>query len=362
MFPSPRFFLPSLCLALLAGAEPDAVVLAHGQELAGVILSGPEETGPVRIKTQSGILSLPKELVKEVRRGLTSRLAALKADDVNGHAVLGLWCDSQGFKDEALRLLRRAYDLGSKNVQGVGTLGRLLDEVEKNCEEALKFYKEYRDTLQGKDPALLARLAEIESSEASFIAAKEQAMERIKNLQEQEGLEKEFWQGDNKNYSNQIERELRPLDPKALVSNQVLDVKLLATGKDKAVIRARYEFDGSAGPSFVFFVTAPNLKIPVSLAVKTGDLWDYYESKALPLVGSNEPQRIQFDLKAKDWKSKNSGWTHNGSIGNAANIREIQIQFHNGRQEAHVLIDGIGFLPPAPVEEPKHAKPPRRPR
>lgn len=360
MLLSPRCFLPSVCLALLAGAEPDAVVLAHGQELAGVILSGPEETGPVRIKTQSGILSLPKELVKEVRRGLTSRLAALKADDVNGHAVLGLWCDSQGFKDEALRLLRRAYDLGSKNVQGVGTLGRLLDEVEKNCEEALKFYKEYRDTLQGKDPALLARLAEIETSEASFLAAKEQAMERIKNLQEQEGLEKEFWQGDNKNYSNQIERELRPLDPKALVSNQVLDVKLLATGKDKAVIRSRYEFDGSAGPSFVFFVTAPNLKIPVSLAVKTGDLWDYYESKAVPLVGSNEPQRIQFDLKAKDWKSKNTSWAYTGGIGNASNIREIQIQFHNGRQEAHVLIDGIGFLPPAPVEEPKHAKPPRK--
>ncbi len=360
MFPSPRFFLPSLCLALLGGAEADAVVLAHGQELAGVILSSPDDTGPVRIQTKSGILTLPKDLVKEVRRGLTSRLAALKADDVNGHAVLGLWCDAQGFKDEALRLLRRAYDLGSKNAQAVGALGRLIDEVEKNCEEALKFYKEYRDTLQGKDPALLARLAEIESSEASFIAAKEQAMERIKSLQEQEGLEKEFWQGDNKNYSNQIERELRPLDPKALVSNQVLDVKLLATGKDKAVIRTRYEFDGSSGPVFVFYVTAPNLKIPVSLAVKTGDQWEYYESKAVPLVGSNEPQRIQFDLKAKDWKSKNSGWTHNGSIGNAANIREIQIQFHNGRQEAHVLIDGIGFLAPAPVEEPKPVRPPRR--
>jgi hypothetical protein len=57
--------------------------------------------------------------------------------------------------------------------------------------------------------------------------------------------------------------------------------------------------------------------------------------------GGNVPTKLTFDLKSKAWKSYATQVPTNGIIADLDQVREIQLQFHNGSKPATVLIHQI---------------------
>ena len=81
--------------------------------------------------------------------------------------------------------------------------------------------------------------------------------------------------------------------------------------------------------------------VTISIAVKCGDQWAHYESKGhrvltetgkrLPLISAN---------KALNQKPATK---HSVAVGDLGQVRELQLQVHNGKNDVAVLFNQLGF-------------------
>jgi hypothetical protein len=346
-----------LLIATLAAGEPpaleDTILLHNGHHLSGTVLTRLEPaTVTVRIQTATGTLELPRDLIDTITLGYATRRRQLDQTSGAEHLALAQWCLNQGMKREALELVRIALSLGSEtDPAAVGLEALLIDEVEHSPERALPRYRRYRE-LGGTEQRILDRLAEVEAAEVAYQQAVQEAMAKAATTQTEEGMETGPWLSESPLWYNPLDKELIDVNGGAdnLVKNQALHLTLKPSTADKkadidkAAIRNRLALDATAHRQFTCFVLNPGkLPLPVSIAIKTGEKWEYFESRTQVAPGNNQWTRISFDLMAKDFKCLESEWIHNHPISHPEDIREIQIQFHNYQREAEVFLDGIGF-------------------
>ena len=90
--------------------------------------------------------------------------------------------------------------------------------------------------------------------------------------------------------------------------------------------------------------------ITVSVAVKCGDQWAYFESRSQQ-IQSDTWQVVAFDLQDKSFKSEASNWQHSVAVGDLGQVRELQLQVHNGKNNSAMLFNQLGFQPTAKIEE-----------
>lgn len=170
-------------------------------------------------------------------------------------------------------------------------------------------------------------------------------MASAKEESRKEGMETRGWLKENPQYSNPIEHSVVEVG-EGLVTNKVLHLGFGGGAEHKAVVRRRISLDGTTLGPLVFYVHNPGEStVPLSLAVKTGEKWDYFESRPVSIRPSgNGYIRVEFRFDARDYKSDSSNWTHNTPVRNLEDIRELQIQIHNGNRDGELFIDGLGFV------------------
>ncbi len=345
--------------ALVENHETDTIILKNGHSLSGTILSRHDVTeGEVRIRTEAGELRLPRSLVAAMKIGYTSRRRQLGEDSYADHKALALWCLNEGMKDEAFALLQKAITLGEPDAQVTGLLGLLTDELLRSPEQALPYYQRYRDEFDGEDEKILDRLAELERAEAEYQAALSQAMAKAAKHQPDEGMEVDAWVSESPKFFNPLGHDVVEVTTEGnLIANRVLQVRLKPGDNHKSAIRRRINLDARTNSKLVIHaLNAGERRLPISIAVKTGERWVYYESRPQSVPANGQWVALTFDLQNQTFKSAASDWVHKVPIGTPEDVREIQIQFHNNRRDGVVNLDGIGFLDAGPPgEEPESA-------
>ncbi|TVR12420.1 MAG: hypothetical protein EA401_09095 [Planctomycetota bacterium] len=325
----------------------DIIILENGHRFYAKVI---QATGRVvTINMPHGEVQLPRALVASIHLGLESRLRLLDENDYEAVLALARWCSERELMDEALDLAQRAWDLEpQQEYRAVLLLARLLDAREGRQLEALTYYRHYRDR-GGSDGAVLDRLNELEQHYRSYEEAMQAYQQQTASARENhmEGLEaRENWQ-DDPQYANEVTWEHRTVHHQG-VDNIVLAITYHGGSHDKATIRRARTFSIDQHPSLSFLIANPeDAAIAVSLAVKTGPSYTYYESRTVTVSPEEgQWQRIEFDFTSTDWKSEASNWGHSASIGTADDprsreVRELQIQFHNRNRQGLVLLDAI---------------------
>jgi hypothetical protein len=349
----------------------DTVLLANGQRIEGTVYAMQPDPDRLAIGTGSGILHVRRELVASIDYGLTARMGRVKADDLPGLVDLAMWCRAMGYQRQAMTLLAKAVALPGCDLPTRAIFATLVDEME-GPERALPLYAAYR-AAGGDDPAILARLAELEQARADWEgkmrsagldpakaeASGELAMSATSSAVES-GYEVKNWRSENPKFANPAscsqETILTPQGPR-----RVLRVEYTASPTeprlDKAAIGLRTQLALTERTQLI--LQAQNLTerdLRLAVAVKTGDQWTYHESLSQTLPrpsNANEFSTITFDLAAATFKTQASGWANNARIGKLDQVCELQILILNGRTSGTIRFAGVYFNRPDPSALPK---------
>lgn len=124
------------------------------------------------------------------------------------------------------------------------------------------------------------------------------------------------------------------------------DVRIRLTSeageKDKTAIRLENKMDLASWKTFAFDVFNTRTEpVTVAAAFTTGTEWAYYESKAVKIdQGWN---RIEIDLASSEFKTQATEWKFEAKIQNISKTTHIFLIVYNGKKEAEVIFDNIGF-------------------
>lgn len=337
--------LLTACAAAVEG-ELDRIQLTNGHRIHGVIdlsdeATRSDETAPLLVTTRSGSIALPRELIASIDYGFENRRLLLAADDLAGHIELARWAMANNRSADAYQLLIRFASHPDLDVGTLRLLARLTDEL-RGAQEAIDLYRRYRDA-GGNDAPTLARLADLEDALARHAAAMA-AWQREQAEREPiaEGLESQgSWASDNPQWANPT--QVQPV--RSPTGNTRLRIAFQGGEHHKASARYPSTLDVRGQPILRMHVLNPGERpAPMSIAVKTGDQWTYFESRAYNVPADNAWHTIDFDLAAADFKCAASQWQPNTTVADPDDVKELQIQVHNGNGAGEVYIDGIGFL------------------
>ena len=325
---------------------PDLVFLANGQSMQVMLEALPGEADKVIdiVTPGGGKMSLELGLIAEIRPGLDYRLKNYDQEDLEEQRELARYCMAANRKQDALKILKFVNNKKPLPASQLRSLAQLVDEFE-GPKAAIPLYQAYRK-LGGKDIAALARLETLEAAIAAHqakveeIYAKNPAAKTIS-----EGLEKRTnWRSENTKWAKEVSIKNHPIDMGGNRINTVLQVDYKGGEKDKASIVLASKIDIRVQNLFTFYVSNPSSKnLRMSVAVKCGARWDYFESRTKTVPPQSVWTEISFDLKRNDFKSQASEWKHQDKINEPDNIREIQILIHNDHNDGTIMIDGIGF-------------------
>ncbi|TVR46093.1 MAG: hypothetical protein EA402_03105 [Planctomycetota bacterium] len=337
-------------LPLLVAGEVqhrDVVVLTNGHQITGRVAEASPQS--VLIEQEHGEVRLPRQLVQAVHLGFTSRLERLDRSDYEAVIALAVWAKDRGLLAEAFSLAELAWGLPQRDGRAALLLAQLLDAQAGKQREALEYYRAWRDRHGGSERSVMARIEDLERHFRSYEEALAAYQQQLASARENhvEGLEaRDGWQGDDPQHANQVEVTQRSIEEHG-IENVILEVQYQGGSQDKAVVRRRVTFDASQAQTIRFEVSNPGEHpIPVSLAVKAGPGYTYYESTTVTVPPRSGWHPVSFSLTSQDWKSEASNWAHNTTIGTANNVRELQIQFHNRRRDGTVYLDAIPILRP----------------
>jgi len=324
----------------VSSGDRDVVILSNRHRLEGTVVA--EDRDSLTIETKSGTLVIDRDQVADIDAGFTRRKAALAPGDYQAHLELVRWCLTRNRKNDALDLIARFADSEDLDLEGLRHLARLTDEL-RSWEEALPLYRRYRD-LGGKDPALLARLEQIEQILADYEARLQEVDQQRENVQVAEGLEaKATWLPEDQRWANPVDVQMVSADG---IPDKVLQLDYQsADPKKKATVRWRQSLDTRASNRLVMRVNNPaETPVALSIAVKAGGDWTYFESRNQQVPADSNWHRVEFDLGGSDFKSGASDWQHQAAIDKPEDIRELQLQIHNGRLDGTLFINDMGFL------------------
>ena len=211
------------------------------------ILSGAlPEAETLRIRTDHGIVSLPRNLVVDIDGDLSVKQQLIDPGDYNAQIELILWAIGQDQHDEALRALKKLvrhpqYDLVGKRLRA-----QLTDRVH-GAEAALPHYRRYQND-GGTDPEAIARLQEITRVQekyraeiAAYEAAQKGDSQKPTDQQTstvQEGLEKVGgWRKEAEEFANPTVVSIVPMGTE---KDNVLRLLARKGDRGKGALRLRF--------------------------------------------------------------------------------------------------------------------------
>ncbi len=322
----------------------DFILLANRHRLPGYIVARDDDADPptVTIRTRSGLMVLPRSALATVSSGFAARQAALADDDHEERVVLAREALHNGRSQEAFDLLSQipSQHLG---LEGLRLLATLTDALKGNddIEAVLDLYRRYRDA-GGRDPLILQRLETLEGLLREYEQALAGHRQQREEMRIDDGYEAaDGWTSEDPQWAN-------PSTPTVVDSpdglQRVLRIAYVGGSEDKAAILRRWRLDPSNSPILQMSVSNPgDASISLSVAVKTGDNWEYFESRPYPIRPGEDWSQISFDLSGSDFKSESSNWRHSSNIANLHDIKELQVQIHNGRRDGTLYINNMGF-------------------
>ena len=324
----------------------DQVHLRNGHVISGRVIATAAD-GAVLVERGAGQMVIEGRLIDHVLPSFTSRLAALEPDDYEGHLALAKWATHHNRLADARNLIGRFADSDQLDLEGLGLLAWLtdLDKEDGGPLTALPYYQRYARE-GGQEARYLQRLAVIESKKAAFEAAHAQWQQQIDDIEVHEGLEAEQgWQAELEQYANPLTAQvgLLPNEHK----NKGLFIQVGGGGQYKGSVRLASRHDRSRDPLVSFQVrNGSDRALPISIAVKTGDSWNYYESVAKTVPADEGWHELQFNLLDQTFKCHKDNYKkHSFAAGDIHDLREFQIQVHNGQEAAELWVDRIHFLP-----------------
>jgi hypothetical protein len=343
---------PLLCALLAVGTLPaaDFVMLDNDQRIVGTIDPAAEAgSDQVAINTGNGIIRIHKARVKGEDLGFEARRAKLKSGDLKGLIELAHWCRGKGMNQEAMDLLQQAMAMPGVELREKALYARLVDEL-KGPEEALPLYLAYRQD-GGKDPKTIARLAELEKAKGEFDTANGDAGTAVATttaapakplVNISDGLESKGWAAEALQYSNPVDTKVITMTTGDGLSH-ALEISFKNGKMDKAAVRRGVHLTITDDSVLTFWAQNPGDKpINLSVAVKTGDKWDFFESPQMP-VKPGEFQQLKFDLKASNFKSVATSWANTGKITALDDVKELQLLIYNGHSDGSLIVCNMGF-------------------
>ncbi|NRA36743.1 MAG: hypothetical protein HRU15_01265 [Planctomycetes bacterium] len=339
-----------LVYAVDSGANyPDIIFLANGQRMQVLLDKLPEEDSEtVILKTPGdGLITLDLSLIAEIRPGLEYRLKNYDRENIQEMIELSRFCLAAGRKEEALKILSAAHEKQALPTSHLRTLAQLTDQF-IGPEKALVLYKKYRE-LGGKDASTLIRLEVLEDAISQHKAQIEKIFKENPQSKEiTEGLEKSGkWRSENIKWANAVTVTQHGIDMGENRTNTVLQAEYLGGDNYKAAAVLQTTIDLREQNQCNFYISNPSDKaIRISIAVKCGSRWNYFESRTKSVPAQAVWEVMTFDLTRKDFKSQATNWAHKSSIDELHAVREIQILIHNEKEDGMLMIDGIGFSKP----------------
>jgi hypothetical protein len=360
----------SACLVLALAIGPivgaDIIVLDNGQRIAGSLDDKAErQPGQVAINTGNGIIRIAQEHIHQEDLGYESKRARLKVDDLKAVVDLGRWCRVKGMNEQALELMQIAVALPGVELPERALHARLTDEL-KGPEAAIPLYVAYRQD-GGKDPETISRLETLEKAKAggdattasdapaaplpkvpNLVAGGEQlaakaaapAPKAMPNLSD--GLETKGWVAEALQYSDPVEAKVVSLPTADGGVSKALEITFKAGKMDKAAVRRIIKLSVTDDSVLTFYAQNPGEKpVNISVAVKTGDKWEFHESP-LMRVKPGDFQQLKFDLKASNFKSLATSWANTGKVANLDDVKELQLLIY-GKIDGSLLIQNMGF-------------------
>lgn len=343
----PLISVLTLCVGVCQAEEleQDIIVLVNGHQIVGTLekaLNANDEL--VTIVQDNGEFQVPRRLVQEAQLGYTTRRRLLDESDYAAVMALARWCLDKQLLNEAEELIRIAAAHPLASASAVLLLAQLTDAKPGQQQEALQIYRRWRDEFGGNDPEAIARLNLLDAKFSEWekaVAAIEDKKEEIRKGHKDYLEAKPGWVGESERYANKAQVAQRTIE-QGLIKNRILELQAAGGDKYKASVRRRVTFDGSANPVFSFAVYNPGKStVGISIALKTGSGYVYFESAVKDVKAKAEWVQLDFDLRANDFKSAATGWNPRDTVKDVNNIRELQIQLHNGKRDAAILIDAV---------------------
>ncbi|MFW5845455.1 MAG: tetratricopeptide repeat protein [Planctomycetota bacterium] len=325
----------------------DIVFLSNGQQIRGQVERLPQDGDDlVTISTSGGgQLTLRRSQVASIKPSLARRLGQIDRLDRGGLLELARYCLIDDRREAAWDCLKRAHDHQPLDLNHLRLLARLTDEFAGPA-EALPLYRRAQEK-GATDFATLDRLAELEAAYEEWQQRRQQALAEIDKLPAvEEGMEKNpNWEPEDPKWANAatLETVIDELGPR---KNHLLEVRFEGGEQYKAamVLRLEEALDLSNSARCTFFVHNPELDdLAFSLALKTGNTREYFESRPFRVKAVDRWMEVGFDLQAKDFKAASTDWSPSTGVDKLDAVHEIQIQIHNQQRSGQVLIDGIGF-------------------
>jgi hypothetical protein len=353
-------------------AGRDLIILDNKQSIVGTIVEGGTDDGFVVLNTGSGTMRIRKERVKSVVLGLEGQLKHVDTSDLASLVALARWCQARGHDKEALAALDKAVTMPGVDLETRGLHALLVDaEPSRGPKAALPLYRKYKAD-GGHDLKILSRLQQLEDAVEAhnqdlkklnlppdFIPA-EQPNQAVADTAPKpnstgaagkDGLESRGWQAEDAAYSNAVEAKPITLAPEE-GGGKALAMTVPAGGtKDKAAIRklVNYSVDENSVLSLLIRDRSDH-PVKIAIAVKTvttvngKEVWNYFESLQQSVAPAAEFKEVRFNLKASTFKSAATGWDNKGKISDLDAVKELQLLIYNGKDEADVLIRGMGFV------------------
>ncbi len=364
-----RFMLPLACgLAVVCAAEEpttppapqpnpsaskdilasDTIYLTNGHRLSGTIEESPEgNQGIVTLRTGHGYMTIPAENIARIEHSLESASALPTQNDYAGIMALVQRAILEKRKQEAITLLEQAIILPGADSEGVRLLGALLDDQGGQGSRVRDLYRLYRDTYQGTEPKTLERLAELEGMYNQYEIALARIQQETKEIKNIEGIEaRPGWSNSSTNHFNPSELEIIRDETLPNFENKVLNLKFNPGKNYKTSTFRRINVDATGQRAIRLSVRNPSGSVvELSLALKTGDEWKYYETPTQKIPADNAWHTLNFDLQAVNFKTAATNWNHSSPLENAADTRELHLQIHNGGRSGNIFIDALAFIP-----------------
>jgi hypothetical protein len=346
----------------------DQVPLKNRQRLFGTILSSSTDQ-VLDLNTGSGVLRIPVSQVDQEHLvyGLASRRARLQSDTLPELIAFAAWCEEHGYRADALSALARAATMPDADAEVLGKLAHLID-LSAGAEQALPLYRKYQ-AAGGKDPDLLARLAQLETTlqaHNELLAAQNEpplviggtgaalAMNPPPAAAPKAGMEARGWRPEDPQWSLPVTTQVTSI-PDDDGTVQVLAIASpgkadapAAPGKrapDKVAVRRLLDLAVEDASVLTFRLrNRGEQPVKIAFAVKTSDQWRFFESKQIQVSPSDAFKTVKFDLKDSTFKSEATHWLNSGTIQDLSQVKEVQLLVYNQGAAVDLVINNMQLV------------------
>ena len=351
-----------------ASDNEDVIILMSGHQLRGSITE--QNDNYLTLSTAGGLMVLGTDRIDTINYGTDTPKDILDQESSPQQRAyfrdlrLAQMAFATNKRDEAYQLLEQHRQI--LDLDGMRLLALLIDSQDKP-REALDLYRAYQ-AAGGQDAATLRRLRTIElavkqfeTDMAAYLAEGNKAPEATSF---QNGLEaRQGWRAEKPDFANPASVWI--IDNPRLKEDTLLQIDANGGNKWKASATRRLRFNAEDRSIVTLRVfNAGDRSVPISVAIKTGNRHNYFESLSQQVPANKEWYPLQFNLRDDTFKSAADNYRqHAHQPDGLKDVRELQIQVHNRSSQATIVINDLYFISseqPDVIVVPEPAE--RRPR